>query len=105
MSDSDDRAETPSEGGDDLFGDGPEEEAPLSDEDQPLSDHGLESDGDEAAQYGGGDEDDGQDEEGERRFKTRYVVGMHLHRHRTPMPKDGTVGARSPQPMSGGRRR
>ena len=86
MSDSEDHIDSP-EGGDDLFGDGEN-----SDQEQPLSDHGLDSDQLESPRA----EDERED--AEREVKTEMVMGVHMFRHRTPKPKDGTVCVEVPAP-------
>ncbi len=86
MSDSEEPIESP-DGGDDLFGDG--DSAALSDQEQPLSDHGLDSDHDEAPQQQYGEE---EAEAGDgREVKTKIIMGVQMFRHVAPKPHDGTV--------------
>ncbi len=87
MSDSDDRIDSP-EGGDDLFGDGDSDAA--SDQEQPLSDHGLDSDHDEGQRYEGDDKEGGAHEV---KTKTKTIMRVQLFRHKVPKPHDGTVWA------------
>ncbi len=83
MSDSEDHIDSP-DAGDDLFGDG---DSGASDQEQPLSDHGLDSDHDEGQQRYGDDEAEGDSPE----TKAKIVMDVKMFRHRTPKPQDGTV--------------
>lgn len=87
MSDSDDPVDLHDEGGDDLFGDG-DEDQPGSPPAQVLSDKDLDSDAGDAnaAQgYESGGEQEAPD------HQDKVIAGIQLYRHRTPRTKDGMV--------------
>lgn len=91
MSDSEDPIDPIDEGGDDLFGDEPDEgdEGATSPKERVLEDDDLASDpdGDTYARYR--DQDDQARDEDE--VRERIVVDITTYRHPIPKPSDGTV--------------
>lgn len=91
MSDSDEPIDPIDEGGDDLFGDEPDdvEEAPASPKERVLDDDDLASDPEGDDQYGRYDrQDDAHDED---EVRERMVVDVTAYRHPIPKPTDGSV--------------
>lgn len=86
MSDSEDPIDIVDDGGDDLFGDEDDENAP-SDAGNVLSDRELASDrGDDDIDARRHDEDEEPAE-----FREKLVAEVPLYRHRIPRSKDGSV--------------
>ncbi|KAI1078265.1 Leo1-like protein-domain-containing protein [Whalleya microplaca] len=86
MSDSDDPVSLPNEEeGADLFGD--EGDEAQSDHGRVLSDHDLASDQDEGERHAHDDDDMDDNQE----VKVKRIMGVTVHRHRTPRTKDSTL--------------
>ncbi|KAF4123973.1 hypothetical protein GMORB2_5689 [Geosmithia morbida] len=92
MSDSEDPIDPIDEGGDDLFGDEPDEvdEAPASPKEHVLDDDELASDPEGDDQHGRYDQHDygAQDED---EVRERMVVDVTAYRHPVPKPTDGVL--------------
>ncbi|KAI5862207.1 Leo1-like protein-domain-containing protein [Durotheca rogersii] len=85
MSDSEDAVSLPDESGGDLFGD--DDNQAQSDQDGGLSDRELGSEPDEGESRA---RDDGVDDaEEDQEVQMKRIMGVTVHRHRTPRTKDG----------------
>ncbi|KAH9998052.1 Leo1-like protein-domain-containing protein [Xylariaceae sp. FL0662B] len=85
MSDSDDPIDLPNEGGADLFGD--EDDEAQSEHGRVLSDHDLASEQDEGNRLA----HDYEDIDGDQEVKVKRIMGVTVHRHRTPRTKDSLL--------------
>ncbi|KAK3337221.1 Leo1-like protein-domain-containing protein [Cercophora scortea] len=87
MSDSEDLVEIPEDGGDDLFGDdGGDDDNPLSEVENALSDRDLDSDRDDDDEDG---RHRGRDGHAPQEYREKLVQAVPMYRHRIPKSKDG----------------
>lgn len=90
MSDSEDPIDPVDEGGDDLFGDEPDEaDVSASPKERVLEDDDLASDPEEQDTYPRYRDDDGTQDQDE--VRERVVVDVTAYRHAVPKPSDGVV--------------
>lgn len=88
MSDSEDPVDLHEDEGDDLFGDG-DDDQPGSPPAQVVSDNDLDSDsGHPNATQGYGSD---REQEDDADHQDKVIAGIQIYRHRTPKTKDGMV--------------